>query len=188
MHDTDTTGGTGDDRGQTAQDYAIGIAVFVLTIAFVFSYVPTIFGTFDNPVDGAESTQADRAAEYIVRQHAVDGELNTIRLNGSNGVRAALNTTASFEQFVASAGLTNRGAELPYTRINVTLTNNSLYVNSTGGGTDLVDPTPLRIGGEALTYGADYDQRRPAAATSRMVNFSSSDKCDPVCWVVVRVW
>lgn len=188
MNNSGTTQDGTAARGQTAQDYAIGIAVFVLTIAFVFSYVPTIFGTFDNPVDGSESTQADRAAEYIVRQHAVDGELNTIRLNGSNGVRAALNTSASFEEFIARSGLTNRGAELPYTRINVTITNNSLYVNGTGGGNDLVDPTPLRIGGESLTYGADYDQRRPAAATSRMVDFSSTDKCDPVCWVVVRVW
>ena len=33
------------DRAQTTQDFAVGISVFLLTVAFVFAYVPTALGT-----------------------------------------------------------------------------------------------------------------------------------------------
>ena len=54
------------NRGQTTQDYAVGIGVFLLAIAFVFSFLPTVMMPFDSSVSSAETAQADRIAGQII--------------------------------------------------------------------------------------------------------------------------
>jgi hypothetical protein len=61
------------DRAQTTQDYAVGIGVFLLTVAFVFSYVPSALGVAETADAGAESAVADRLATDLVATHSVDG-------------------------------------------------------------------------------------------------------------------
>jgi hypothetical protein len=61
------------DRAQTTQDYAVGIGVFLLTVAFVFSYVPSALGPADAANTGAESAVADRLATGLVANHSVEG-------------------------------------------------------------------------------------------------------------------
>ena len=49
-----------DDRGQTVQDYAIGISVFLLTVAIVLSTgLPTVLAIFEDDTRGNIDAQAD---------------------------------------------------------------------------------------------------------------------------------
>lgn len=65
-----------DARGQTAQDFAVGIGVFLLAIAFVFSYVPTLIG-MDETQASAGASQADRIADTIVDE--LEGDPNDLQ-------------------------------------------------------------------------------------------------------------
>jgi hypothetical protein len=68
----------GDTRGQTAQDFAVGISVFVVTTAFVIAYVPTAIFPFDQNLESATATQADRLADSLVDDFAVEGSLTEV--------------------------------------------------------------------------------------------------------------
>jgi hypothetical protein len=61
------------DRAQTTQDYAVGIGVFLLTVAFVFSYVPTALGTVDSGGAAADAAIADRLSTDLVANLSVEG-------------------------------------------------------------------------------------------------------------------
>ncbi|GAB7017977.1 DUF7287 family protein [Halostagnicola bangensis] len=54
------------DRGQTAQDFAIGIGIFLLAVAFAFATVPSLVGPDAVESDSAAYAQADRVATAIV--------------------------------------------------------------------------------------------------------------------------
>lgn len=78
------------ERGQTTQDYLIGVSIFLVTVTFVFGYLPTVFDSYNAPVDGIDHAQADRAAEFLVSNYTVEGRTNVLRhqhFNLSSGVR-----------------------------------------------------------------------------------------------------
>ena len=50
-------------RAQTTIDYAVGVSVFLLVVAFVFAFVPTMFDPFAG--GRGESLAADRAAAQL---------------------------------------------------------------------------------------------------------------------------
>jgi hypothetical protein len=100
-----------DARGQTAQDFAVGVSVFVVTVALVLAYVPTAVFPFEQNVTTGTGAQADRLADSLVSDFAVDGsftELNrsaveeffagnatseAVRTNYSLPVTASVNVT-----------------------------------------------------------------------------------------------
>lgn len=55
---------TGHTRGQTTLDFAIAMGVFLLAVAFVFTFIPTMTGPF---VDGTQdhTAAADRTASHL---------------------------------------------------------------------------------------------------------------------------
>jgi hypothetical protein len=112
-----------DDRGQTAQDFAVGISVFVLTTAFALAYVPTAVFPFDQAPDGETATQADRLADSLVADFAVDGSRTT--LNES--------ATRTFLRHNNSSAAIRANYSLPATAsVNVTLEHpNGTAVNAT---------------------------------------------------------
>lgn len=59
-----TTTKSGDRRGQTTLDFAIAMGVFLLAIAFVFSFIPTLTAPF---LDGDQELSAatDRTASHL---------------------------------------------------------------------------------------------------------------------------
>ncbi|WP_255170024.1 DUF7287 family protein [Natrononativus amylolyticus] len=57
------------ERGQTTQDFVVGIGVFLLAMAFVFSFVPSLLTPFDSSIGSAEQAQADRIAGEILSQY-----------------------------------------------------------------------------------------------------------------------
>jgi len=63
-NDRSGAGGRDGDRGQTAIDYAVGIGVFLLVVAFVFAFVPTVFAPFDDD-SGRLLVLSDRTADHV---------------------------------------------------------------------------------------------------------------------------
>lgn len=58
-----------EDRAQTTLDFAIGMSVFLLTVAFAFTFVPSMTAPF---VDGS---QPDTATADRVASHLAEGQL-----------------------------------------------------------------------------------------------------------------
>ncbi|MCL9814335.1 DUF7287 family protein [Natranaeroarchaeum aerophilus] len=59
-----------EERAQTAQDFAIGISIFLLVVGAVFAYFPTLFTPYGQAIQGEDtSAQAERVGMLIV-----DGE------------------------------------------------------------------------------------------------------------------
>jgi hypothetical protein len=54
---------SGDDRGQTAIDFAVGATLFLLTMAFVFTFVPVMFQPF--ATSQSDPLVADRVANRL---------------------------------------------------------------------------------------------------------------------------
>lgn len=52
------------ERGQTALDFAVAIGVFVLAMAFVLAFVPSMFAPFFG-MGAADGLVADRSASYL---------------------------------------------------------------------------------------------------------------------------
>lgn len=60
-------------RGQTTQDFAVGVSVFLLTVAFVLAYVPTVLTPVTSEADPAADAEAGRVASAVVGNLTVPG-------------------------------------------------------------------------------------------------------------------
>ncbi|NKE35891.1 hypothetical protein GWG54_08670 [Natronococcus sp. JC468] len=65
-----------DDRAQTTQDFAVGIGIFLLSVALVFAALPTLA-----PSDAAdaERERAERIADRFLAEFATHNELDGAR-------------------------------------------------------------------------------------------------------------
>lgn len=161
MH-RDTTRGGARDRGQTAQDFAVGIGLFLLAVAFVFAFVPQIVSPYDVGIGASEASQADRAADSIVHNLSVDGE--QVVLDASAADHYFIDTSPTVEDLRERTGL-------PFSaRINVTIRN--------------VESESVVGGWQA---GPLHREGREAATASRIVR-TDDGTCEPACRLVVRVW
>ncbi|SDD37483.1 hypothetical protein [Natrinema hispanicum] len=152
------------ERGQTTQDFVVGIGVFLLAIAFVFSFFPALVTPYDSSVGGAETAQADRIADRIVNDTST-GTPNELDENGLD----------PYNQTDLTAHLGLRSSDgTPIDNVNVTVTNIS--------DGETVTPTANWTGGE------NYENQS-AASSARIVTIENSDdKCDPACRLIVKVW
>ena len=147
-------------RGQTTQDFAVGIGIFLLAVAFVFSYVPTLITPFSAST-APDSAQADRIATDIVANYSTDtaNELNATMLDERDD--------SSIDEF----GIRQSLDGTPIDRVNVTIEsfdgNHSYAFGSeyrdqpSGTATRVItldDPSELGL------------------------------ECDPACRLTVRVW
>lgn len=132
-------------RGQTTIDFAIGISVFLLSVTFAFTLLPSIFVPFNAPIDDDLTTRADRTAATLVDDlstggNALDPDRTADRFDSTNRTESALRS---------SFGLPDG------THVNVT-------VRDPGTGALAV------VDGEELRAGADRGTH-PTAASSRVV-------------------
>lgn len=154
----------GRDRAQTAQDFAVGIGLFLLAVAFVFAFVPQVVSPYDVGVGSSEFSQADRAATMIVGNLSVEDRPNEL-----NHTR----TSAFFDGDLDTRELQNRTG-LPFTaRINVTVTTVSDAANGS-----------IQSG---WAGGAQHRSGLETATASRIVR-TTNGTCNPACRVTVRVW
>lgn len=157
-------------RGQTTQDFAVGVGVFLLTVAFVLAYVPTALPQPANDTSASREAQADRIADEMVDNLSLD----------STGTRMKATPTDCFFEFNDDSSTLQENFSLPATvQANVTLQNLD--------GTR-VDHDPLN--GSASCLNDDFDvfaeseyRNQSAGSASRLVVYNGTHYR-----LLVRVW
>jgi AraC-like DNA-binding protein len=56
----------GDTRGQTLQDFAVGVGIFLVAFMFVLSLFPGLLSPFQSSASGAERAQAEQVTTQIL--------------------------------------------------------------------------------------------------------------------------
>jgi hypothetical protein len=176
------------ERGQTTQDYLVGVSLLLLTTTFVFGYMPNVFDSYENPVDGVDRAQADRAAEYLVENYSIEGRSNELRYDAPSGrgVHEMLANETSrngFIHFRREAGLNTLTDRRAKPNVNVILVNTSELKTEP-------DPSAIVDGSKVFSYGDEPDADTEFASETRVVRLDNdtANYCRPTCWLVVRVW
>ncbi|MDS0223312.1 hypothetical protein NDI54_18375 [Haloarcula sp. S1AR25-5A] len=177
-----------DTRAQTPQDFAVGVSVLLVTIIGVLAFVQgSAVGVYESPDVQRNQPIADRAATHLVETYSVEGTRNHIRYNTSSGIDASLDDdiashSGTLGGLKSSAGLDTATARRTNASLNVTVVNAStLEARARAPAVDDHDRT--------LAWGPDAAGRDNLATTSRVVKLTNATgQCDPVCWLVVRVW
>jgi hypothetical protein len=168
----------GDDRGQTLQDYAAGIGVFLLAVAFVLALVPTVFSPYESPIESDQTAQSERLTEDI------GGELS------DGGVRGALNYSAATELFSPVAGPTDeddlraRYELRPEVQVNVSLLTPTRRARQLCPGA----PEPPGVVGRTSGCAVGTPVGDNPVAVSVSVFRDGGTFCRPSCRLQVRVW
>lgn len=150
------------DRGQTTQDFALGIGVFLVTVAFVLVFVPSILIPFQSG-----PTAGERAAAEAITTNVTDNL-------SDQGYATRLNETRTRDFFENhnSTDEIRANYSVPLRRlVNVTIVN--------------LDGTPVSgapFGGYDPTAGDD-PRDRPTAVASRVVEYQGD-----TFRLEVRVW
>ncbi len=168
-----------DDRAQTVQDFAVGISLFLLTVGFVFAFVPSLFTPFQSDVAPGSTNQADRVGSSIVNDLSMDDRPNWITKRDAAGF---------FNTFSTAEDLQDRYGLPTTAQINVTIV-------------PLNDTTPVDFVGitgipDLPAAAGDTYRDVPAASVSRVVVVKGVPECDPAldpgqgqgCRLIVRIW
>lgn len=148
-------------RGQTTQDFAIGVGVFLLAVAFAFTTVPAITGTDAGPNERSTDARTERIATAIVDDLATDE--NPTELDGDR-----LQDEYADDEIQTRFGL--RTAD------SVALETVRITLETIDRETELV----TRGGGSASD--------RPADSVERLVSVNDIEDCQIACRLVVEVW
>ncbi len=118
-----------DNSGQMHIDYLIGIAIFLVSIIFVFSYTSGLFTPFQSNSDEV-TLIADRVATNIVEQNMSEGRPGATNLLNGTKVNEFFNyTNNNYEDTLDLAGM--NGTYLRYD-LNITLEDSTGVVRSAG--------------------------------------------------------
>lgn len=159
-----------DDRGQTPQDFAIGMSIFLLAVITVLTFVPSIFTPFTAPETAIEG-QADRASTAAMSELTVEGSTTQLNRSATESWFADYQSRPT-EDLAAELGLES------YRSVNVTVV--PLEGNATAA--------PVSVDGTNLTAGEPYDGQSSSTMV-RIVEVEGADgECEPACRLVVRVW
>lgn len=171
-----------DTRAQTPQDFAVGVSVLLVAIIGVLAFVQgSAVAVYESPDVQRSQPIADRAATYLVENYTVEGTRNHLVYNTSEGINASLDAdTAELDALKENAGLLVSTERRANPRVNVTIINASTLAESRRA--------PAEDDGDTLAWGPDAEGRQNAARATRVVKLTDTDQCDPVCWLVVRVW
>lgn len=172
-----------DDRAQTVQDFAIGTSIFLLTVAFAFAFVPSIFTPFETEVPPGADAQADRVGTSVVQDLSVENRSNW--LDGGE--------TETF--FDTSDPPITSGTEIQNEYRLPLASNVNVSIVPVDGGSPVDDGTTrYAVGNDAAN--------RPTATVTRIVVVKGVEECDPTedadtsepgiqgkaCKMVFRVW
>lgn len=149
------------ERGQTINDYVIGMTLLLLSITLVFGYFPGIFQSFEEEVSNEEEAMATNIAAELVENSTVTGTKQTVSFDKVNG------TLYSLVNDSQQAGIPD------WVHWNVTVLD--------------VDSNVISHDGERLSNGTNWQGER-VASTIRFVRAQDDTDCDDGCRIVVRVW
>jgi hypothetical protein len=159
-----------DNRGQTLQDFILGISLFIVTVTFVLGLFPSFLSPFTTGSGGEERAQADRVARSMVVEHATqEGQTS---LNASQ-LQDVLDNSQS--DLRSRYGLPENAG------INVTVR-------------DLDGNSIISHGGAKLAT-EKKRKNQTASSVARVITFdpesvpaSDPNPCKPGCRLVVKVW
>ncbi|WP_262178450.1 DUF7287 family protein [Haloarcula laminariae] len=163
------------ERGQTTQDFAIGVSVLLVTVigAFVFTQTGAL-AVYEGTSPGVKQPQADRIASYVVENYSTDEGQNVLRYDEDGGIEEL---SGNMTRLKLRAGTNVSSDRRTDPIVNVSIVNGTtLEEGARDPATDLID---------SGSWG-EYRRSSPVT-TSRVVRIRNYD-CGPVCWVVVRVW
>ncbi|MEF8818121.1 MAG: hypothetical protein V5A31_01990 [Haloferacaceae archaeon] len=159
------------DRGQTQQDFAVGISVFLLAVFFVFAFVPTTIAPTDANTE-SESYVADRVGSSVVENVTTPAEAGRLDVDAAE---------TFFSTHGSGAAVRANYSVAETTAVNVTL-------ETLSGVTVAVDAnaTPPAAGpgvGGTLARAGDHYPGGVGVSATRVVRLD-----DRRYRLVVRVW
>lgn len=153
-----------DERGQTLQDYVIGISIFIVVVFVALTFFPNLLEDFQSNSIGDHEAQADRVARQIVTNTAMPGTVNELDVTDLDSIMQE-----NEDQLRGRYGL-NGTVNL---NITVESLNGDWYVNDSGN---------------ALKSQPGYFDTT-AGTSARIVTLSDDGyDCSPACRLVVRAW
>jgi hypothetical protein len=153
-------------RGQTPQDFAVGISIFLLTVMFVFAFVPSVLQPSRAGEEVTLTTEGDRVASNIVSNLSVPGRPN--HLNESKLDDFVTKYKTNTDTFRNDYGLGT------FTDVNVTVRQLDGFGTVKNSSDD-----PYRFGEEYRT--------QDAVVVQRIVTIDDS-QCQNGCKLIVRLW
>lgn len=175
-----------DERAQTTQDFVIGIGIFLLAVAFVFSFLPSLLAPYAPAVDSGDAPQADRVAGEV---------LETVETNETNEVNgSAFNETYAdhdSDTLTGELGLRSSGGAIDRVNVSIERLNQSKERSerTVFGGGDTYDggsgASSARIVRVDWEAGNGVD---PADMRGVENEGERAKVCDPACRLVIRVW
>ena len=178
-----------DRRAQTTLDFAIAMGVFLLAVAFVFTFIPSLTAPF---VDGnqEQSAVADRIASHLVEGSLAHPDepyiLNVTCTTGmfdsqSGAAVAGCGYNTSTTDYRERIGVSDRPAvNLTLVRINSSNRDEALLCDDGSGNvvnaTDANCSVPYAIGG-------NYSGAESVTVARRVVSIDGRDAT-----LLVRVW
>lgn len=154
------------DRGQTPQDFAVGISIFLVTVLFVFAFVPSVLQPSRAGEEATLTTVGDRVASGIVSNLSAPGRPN--HLDESKVGEFVDTHDGNVSEFRSEYGLAT------YRQVNVTI--------RTLNGTDTVD----NASGDPYRFGDDY-RGQDGVVVQRVVTMDDP-QCQDGCQLIVRLW
>jgi hypothetical protein len=147
-----------DERGQTLQDFALGIGIFLVAFVFVLLLFPDLLTPFQSDASGSERAQARQVSNELLDNYSTPGERNNL---------SARDLQPLFGPDVSNAALRERFGLDVTASVNITI---------------------RTLDGERTVFAtANRPYNREVATSTRIVTLADS-RCDPACRLVVRVW
>jgi hypothetical protein len=154
------------ERGQILNDYVIGIGIFLLTVAFVFAFIPNVLSPYFDGAQDGQPILAERSAERLAGQLLADESSAPTKLD-------AQCTFAFFQQSTPGPGCGFgagwSGGEEEYLRDALGLDSTvGVYVAIVDDSGHVADMT---VGGttESLELGDDSPGRSAISVTRQVI-------------------
>lgn len=159
------------NRGQTTQDFVMGIGVFLITLTFVFGFFPQLMSPYDAGAGAEEASLASRSASTVLSEIETVGAKNDV-----NSTKAAEYFDHNLSEQFVHANLTLPDAVSVNVTIRTLDRSRILEVEDASG-------TIVPLAG-----GDDYDNQSAVALTRVITMENDSGACKPACRIVVLVW
>lgn len=155
-----------DERGQTLQDFVVGISIFIVVVFLALAFFPQLLSGVHSTNTADNEAQADRIARQIVTNSSVPGTTNALDVSRIEG-------------------LMDRSEEDLQKRFNVngTVSLNVSFVVL--NGSDVYVETPA---GVPLTSEPNHFDNEAGSAARIVTFYQPVEHCDPACRLEVRAW
>ncbi len=151
-----------DERGQTLQDFVLGVSLLLVVVIFVFSLLPGYLSPYTAGIGGDERAQADRVARTAVSNLSVAPGNDTLDAG-------RLDVLLSSDQET----IRDRFGLPPTSQVSITIRT-------------IPNGSVVSVGGDPLTN--DRNRTYGSAARASRLAYLSETDCQPACRLVVEVW